>query len=289
MIKKFHTHGKLLLTGEYLVLDGALSLALPARFGQTLEVTPTEGETITWKALDKDSELWFESKLHFKGEKFIAEGNPADANQGELTKKLLEILSEAHKLNPKPFEHGQAYGITTRLEFNRNWGLGSSSTLINNIAQWFEIDPYVLLEKTFGGSGYDIAAASAEGPITYELQESGRNILNVQFDPPFKDELFFVYLNRKQNSRSSIAHYRQQSQEHIREAAEKASALTAAIISCYNLEEFKMLLNIHETLISGIINTPKIKTQLFPDFRGSIKSLGGWGGDFILATGGEEE
>ena len=27
----------------------------------------------------------------------------------------------------------------------------------------------------------------------------------------------------------------------------------------------------------------------FPDYKGSIKSLGAWGGDFILATGDKED
>ncbi|MCM4160994.1 GHMP kinase [Antarcticibacterium flavum] len=289
MSQKFYSRGKLLLTGEYLVLDGTLSLAIPTKFGQSLEVTPAEGEFTTWKAFNKDGETWFESRLSFDGTDFRAEETTADPTQTGLTNKLLEILTEAHKLNPQLFRDQQAYKVVTQLEFDRQWGLGSSSTLINNIAQWFKIDAYQLLEKTFGGSGYDIAAAAAEGPITYELQGNGRNVLNVQFDPPFKDRLFFVYLNQKQNSRSSIAHYRQQPRENIQGAVSKASGLTASIISCDNLSEFNLLLNIHETLISGIINTPKIKTQLFPDFSGSIKSLGGWGGDFILATGGEEE
>lgn len=289
MSRKFYSNGKLLLTGEYLVLDGALSLALPSKYGQSLEVIPAEGNITTWKALDKDGEIWFESKLSFDGNRFQAEDNAVEPAKAELTKRLMEILSEAHKLNTETFGNGQAYEVITQLEFNRTWGLGSSSTLINNIAQWFGIDPYAMLEKTFGGSGYDIAAAAAEGPITFELQENRKNILKVPFDPPFKKELFFVYLNQKQNSRSSIAHYRQQPRENINEAVAKASALTASIISCDNLGEFKMLLEIHETLISGIINTPKIKTQLFSDFKGAIKSLGGWGGDFILATGGKEE
>ena len=30
----------------------------------------------------------------------------------------------------------------------------------------------------------------------------------VQFNPGFKDELFFVYLNQKQNSKEGIAQYR---------------------------------------------------------------------------------
>ena len=34
----FYSHGKLLLTGEYLVLDGALALAVPCKLGQSLTV-----------------------------------------------------------------------------------------------------------------------------------------------------------------------------------------------------------------------------------------------------------
>ena len=34
----FYSNGKLLLTGEYVVLDGAKALAVPTRFGQNLIV-----------------------------------------------------------------------------------------------------------------------------------------------------------------------------------------------------------------------------------------------------------
>jgi hypothetical protein len=50
--------------------------------------------------------------------------------------------------------------------------LGTSSTLINNIAQWFGIDAYELLWKSFGGSGYDIASAQHNKPIVYQLQRA---------------------------------------------------------------------------------------------------------------------
>ena len=34
----FYSNGKLLITGEYVVLDGAKALALPTKFGQSLLV-----------------------------------------------------------------------------------------------------------------------------------------------------------------------------------------------------------------------------------------------------------
>ena len=38
----------------------------------------------------------------------------------------------------------------------------------------------------------------------------------------------------------------------------------------------------HETQMSQILELPQVHQELFPDFKGTIKSLGAWGGDFIL-------
>ena len=82
--------------------------------------------------------------------------------------RLCQILQAVKQLNPKAFE-GNDIKFTTRLDFDPNWGLGSSSTLIANLAQWANVNPYELLKLTFGGSGYDLACATAEGPIYYQL------------------------------------------------------------------------------------------------------------------------
>ena len=72
-------------------------------------------------------------------------------------------------MNPSVFSNSASFSITTQLSFPRNWGLGSSSTLINNIAQWFQIDAFELLHQSFGGSVYDIACAQNNNPITYRI------------------------------------------------------------------------------------------------------------------------
>jgi len=41
----------------------------------------------------------------------------------------------------------------------------------------------------------------------------------------------------------------------------------------------------HEEIISKIIDLTPVKQKLFKDYQGAIKSLGAWGGDFILAAG----
>lgn len=288
---KFHSNGKLLITGEYAVLDGALALAVPTRFGQTMEVNPREDARIVWKSLDMENRVWFETEFKINEIKNTGAGNleELENEQDRISKKLFQILQQAHLLNPEIFSENHGFAITSKLEFPREWGLGSSSTLINNVAQFFRVDAYTLLKNTFGGSGYDIAVAQNDHPLTYEVTQTKRSVLSVDFNPDFIDQLFFVYLNRKQNSRDSIEHYKQQPQEFLQETITKIAALTQSFIYCQTIEEFKLLMTIHETLISKLINTPKIKSELFPDFPGAIKSLGGWGGDFILATGGQAE
>jgi hypothetical protein len=47
----FYSNGKLLLTGEYVVLDGAEALALPTRFGQNLKVKQGVTQELKWLSL----------------------------------------------------------------------------------------------------------------------------------------------------------------------------------------------------------------------------------------------
>lgn len=287
---KYKSNGKLLLTGEYIVLDGAMALAVPTKFGQSLRVEPRQDQIIQWESLDENGNIWFETSFstdEILGNRQQEEENSLNPEQEETEIRLKQILRNAHLLNSSILLSGYGFTVIAKLDFPQNWGLGSSSTLINNIAQWFHIDAYKLLEASFGGSGYDIAAAQTFHPFTYQLGESKRNILTVDFNPEFKEELFFVYLNRKQNSRESVSQYQNQGKAKA-EDIEKISSLTESFIHCESLVEFQLLIEIHETLISKLINTPKIKTQLFQDFPGAIKSLGGWGGDFILATGNLE-
>jgi hypothetical protein len=53
------------------------------------------------------------------------------------------------------------------------------------------------------------------------------------------------------------------------------------------LESFTQLLQQHEILLSTILKTETVKETLFPDFEGAIKSLGAWGGDFVLVVSKE--
>ncbi len=277
MKKTFYSNGKLLITGEYTVLDGALALALPTAFGQYLDINEGEYGVIKWTSFDADGSIWFETKLPVTA---IFENRQDGTPE---TNTLIGILHEAHKANPALLENANGLNITTRLTFPRNWGLGSSSTLINNIAQWFGIDAFQLLNNSFGGSGYDIACAQNDTPIFYRLTGQQPVVTPVHFNPAFADKLYFVYLNRKQNSRNAIAAYREQRLD-IAPVVAQINSLTLAIAAAEDSATFASLLEQHEAIMSGVLKMPTVKQALFPDFEGTVKSLGAWGGDFVLAV-----
>lgn len=289
MKESFYSHGKLLLTGEYLVLDGAKGLALPTKLGQWLTVENHEDNSILWTSFDENNEVWFKEEFYIKDDS--VQVKPDDKRSEEyqkLSDTLIDILNCARELNPKFLSGNKGVWVKTKLEFNRNWGLGSSSTLINNIAQWAVIDGFKLLDSCFGGSGYDIACAQHSTPLVYK--RGGKPaVKEVVFNPPFSDKLFFVHLNEKQDSKDSIKHYQSLPLKDYDVAESAINEITEKIITCTKLEEFNSLIDTHETIISDIIKTPTVKSKLFSDYTGSIKSLGGWGGDFILVTGNDSD
>ncbi|MBQ0787562.1 MAG: GHMP kinase [Oceanihabitans sp.] len=297
-MQTFYSSGKLLLTGEYVVLDGALALAVPTTFGQSLVVKEIEVAKIIWKSIDEQKQVWFEAEFNIDGPEISRQaGNDSNIESqisidSEVSNRLLEILRAAQELNPEFLKDKKGYQITTRLAFPKNWGLGTSSTLINNFANWAHVDAYQLLEKTFGGSGYDIACAQNDSAITYQLHNSAisrqarndkRTVNPISFNPSFKAHLYFVHLNKKQNSRDGIAQYKKNN-SNLEIAIAQIDAITKDIIACKTLEAFDILIEKHEQIISEIIHLKPVKEVLFNDFNGSIKSLGAWGGDFVLVS-----
>lgn len=280
--KTYYSNGKLLITGEYLVLDGAQAFALPTKFGQNLIVEEDENEVINWKSFDSDGSIWFEDCISFSS---IIQQTYFEKDSS-IKNKLIEILHEAYLMQPEFITKAKGYSIYTELTFPKLWGLGTSSTLINNIAQWLNIDAFKLLQRSFGGSGYDIACAQNTSPIIYQLQYDNPIVKTITFKPPFTQNLFFVYLNKKQNSRTAIASYYGKNGE-IEKNITKIDAITHDVITASAAKEFALALEHHEIEMSNILELKTIKESLFPDFNGVIKSLGAWGGDFVLSISKE--
>ncbi|WP_338088458.1 GYDIA family GHMP kinase [Maribacter zhoushanensis] len=282
MTKDFYSNGKLLLTGEYAILDGAKGLALPTKFGQSLKLRNKNTETIHWFGIDENDDTWFYAEFSKVDFKTVTTTDEATSD------RLKQILTETKRLNPDFLSTiSENSIIETKVTFPMNWGLGTSSTLIANMAKWAGVNPYLLLEATFGGSGYDIACATHNSTITYQRNNYEPIVDEVNFNPSFKDELFFVYLNQKKNSRDAISNYRSL-YVNKEELITKIDVITENIQKCTTIAEFENLLNEHEAILSETLQISTIKESLFPDYPRTIKSLGAWGGDFILATGTEE-
>ncbi|UII78261.1 GYDIA family GHMP kinase [Flagellimonas sp. CMM7] len=282
MQKEFYSNGKLLLSGEYAILDGALGLAVPTKYGQSLKVTSTSSAgLLEWTSFDEKGKVWFSGSLNLDGLTLISSTDNA------ISRTLITLLSEAKSKNPSFLQNIGGLKVETHLDFPRLWGLGSSSTLINNIAQWAQVDAFQLLKNAFGGSGYDIACAQHDNPIFYQLENGAPKIEEVSFNPSFKDAIYFVYLNQKQSSKTAIATYREQ--EFNKESLlEDISEITKKMATSSSLSTFESLLLEHEKILSKVLGLETIKSKLFPDYSGSIKSLGAWGGDFIMATGDQK-
>ena len=283
MKQTFYSNGKLLLTAEYLVLDGAKALAIPTKFGQKIIVEENKFQKIIWKSYDSDGTIWFEDSFDFS--EIIHPKN--SENESSIRNTLLVILQEAYQLNPDFIHQKIGYSIATELSFPRNWGLGTSSTLINNIAQWLHIDAFVLLKNSFGGSGYDIACAQNNCPILYHLDNGKPVVEKVNFEPEFSNHLYFVYLEKKQSSKESIAAYYNNKNRELTQSIITNNTITQNVLHSRTLTEFAFALEEHESGMSHILEMETVKESLFPDFDGVIKSLGAWGGDFVLVVSKE--
>ncbi|MFD2099714.1 GYDIA family GHMP kinase [Flagellimonas iocasae] len=278
MQKEFYSNGKLLLSGEYAILDGALGLAVPTKYGQSLQVSDSDSDNLLWMSFDEEKKIWFQAEIETENLKIETTSDESTAQT------LVKLLVEARRQNPNFLSENKGVDVETHLGFPRSWGLGTSSTLINNIAQWAKVDAYQLLWNAFGGSGYDIGCAQHNTPITYQLHKGRPHVNQVQFDPTFKEFLYFVHLNQKQSSKEAITAYRKQlfNKEELIQAI---SLLTQQMVNASSLDEFQLLMEQHEAIMSKVLQIPTVKSQLFMDYSGAIKSLGAWGGDFVLVAG----
>ncbi len=280
MQTQFYSHGKLLITGEYTILKGSTGLAVPTKMGQKMWVKPslTENQSLLeWKAFDFENNIWFTCTLSYKSWAVLS------TNNTKFSKTLIQVLKEANGVSGFFEKKIANYLVETHLEFPNYWGLGSSSTFINNIAKWLQVDPFTLLFNTLGGSGYDIACANHSKPIYYSLEAKNAVVSNANFFPTFHNNLFFIYLNQKKETSTSLSNFLANNTTTLQQIA-RITQITNLISSTKVLDEFSNLITEHENILSTILGEKTIKELLFKEYPHAIKSLGAWGGDFILVV-----
>ena len=258
-------------------MEGARALAVPVKYGQSfhVDVLP-DNHSLEWNSLVK-GEPWFKATFDLPTFKTIQTTNHKIANN------LINILRSAVSMNSTIIGHEGDLRVKTELSFDINWGLGSSSSLISNIAYWFEIDPYELFRKVSNGSGYDIACARACKPLIYQLYNHKPMIGISSFNPDFKRNIYFIYTGKKAITSKGIQTFKSDKNFNTNDI-QIISDLTAEMSKTSQLTDFERIILDHENIISKILKTKRIKEEIFHDFEGEIKSLGAWGGDFVMVT-----
>ena len=280
-MQRFRSSGKLLISGEYLVLKGAKALALPTKFGQEMKVSymPTSSqEKLIWEALDHQKNTWFNAEYSLPDLRLLSFTDEFKAKQ------LLSLLHLCFKTNIKLFKAKQHIHITTHLEFPNDWGLGSSSTLICNLAKWSGTNAFDLLKSISKGSGYDVAVGLESKPLIYQIKDDKPTWKVVNFSPNFSENIFFIHLNQKQKSEIEIEKFEAKFQDD-KGILQTINDSILSLINDIEISDFEYILHESENIISEVLQTPAIQKRLFTDYdKGVIKSLGAWGGDFILVT-----
>ncbi len=273
---QYSSRGKLLISGEYLVLYGALAFAVPTRFGQKLLIKKANNdEIIYWKTF-MQGRPWFHARFD------VRNLNIVDSNNIKSAVYIQKALIAAQQLRPAFLKDYMSWEVESHIDFNTEWGLGSSSSLVSNIAYWAEADPFLLHTKVSQGSGYDVACARAEKPILFENCDGRRLVTEVDFNPPFSGNIYFVYLGRKMDSQVVVHDFLGRSSRFYMEV-QKISDISQQMTYCNDIKTFGNLMVEHEEILSGVLGKQTLKNDIFRDFGGEIKSLGAWGGDFAMA------
>lgn len=277
----YFSYGKFLITAEYLVMAGADALVFPLNKGQALDIEPVEKNSLMWESYYKDKR-WFYADIH--PETFEI-SDTSDQDRAGYISRLLQRASElshTHNLlkNKK---------ITTRLDFHPDWGMGSSSTLIVNISRLFDINAFELFNKVSKGSGFDVAAGLSGYPFRYRLKNNKREMSPVKIPELFYKHAYFIYLGEKAHSGVAVEKF-QNNRKALKMPVKYINEITAQFTEVESVHELSRITKEHEDFMSDILELES-PTKRFGDYPYGMKSLGAWGGDFIMAIhpGGKDE
>jgi hypothetical protein len=246
-----------------------------------MTIKNARGSDLIWEALDKHGEVWFDAQIS------LYDFSPIKTSDESIANRLKKILRAAARDNSEFLSTWSGFKVETQLAFPREWGLGSSSTLLANVAEWAEVNAFHLYFDLYNGSGYDIACALADDAIQYRLGEDQLHFEEIDFKPAFRNKLFFVYRGNKQDSETSLKIHGNKFKKNST-VIERISEISKEVCAGPSFSRFCELIDEHESIIGSVLDLTPVKTERFPDFRGSLKSLGAWGGDFMLAATDQE-
>ena len=285
-MKSFYAPGKVLLTGEYLVLNGFEAIALPTNVGQTLHTwefdTPGQQQDfMIFEAKDQFGEVWLTTRFSLPNFEIL----DIDKKENIELDRLAGIFQKA---DPAFWKLGKSLRLETNLQFNRVHGLGSSSTLVTLLSDFMNLDALSVQFDIFGGSGYDVAIAKNRKPLVYWLTETDSNWDFWKLNSELTQNWSIVFYGQKMDSRTSLKNV----QDALNEIAED-EFYTAQIDHILNLTKsakdvlsLEASLEMYQKILSQALelSTPYDVLEIEPVAQGLCKWLGAWGGDMILVN-----
>jgi mevalonate kinase len=238
------------------------------------EVAAHPKRVINWTA-NYRGQPWFSATIKIPELKILKTSDPI------VSKRLVTILKAMMNLKTGFLNGNSSLMIKTSLDFNPQWGMGSSSSLLANLSAWAEIDPWLLFSKVSVGSGYDVVAASMKDPFLFQRSGQAHSALRVTLSPSITSHLYFVYTGSKKKTDAAVEEYRKLPAPDAR-VLKRISVITTELAVTDDLKVFQELIEEHENILSNHLEFEPVKQKHFSDFRGSVKSLGAWGGDFLL-------
>ncbi|MEY3573833.1 MAG: hypothetical protein RLZZ617_431 [Bacteroidota bacterium] len=302
--------GKILLSGEYVVLDGATALGLASRMGQSMAVfRGSEPGYLRWTALDHLHNPWLQANYRIvDGQWSVGEVSAEASESAGLLQNWLQAawtlmagLGEGSAsgyggASWNDILHQEGMAVQTQLDFARSWGLGSSSTALALLAQWLGVDARRLYALTTNGSGYDLEVALQNASILYHLPE-GRPITNshapallepivqpIPYRSPQGGGLWLVDPGGKQISAKEVVRYRNLDTNQRMACVEEISSLSIGLATCPDVTTMLDYFVRHDTILENLLGQPCLQRSAGNGFPGRLKSLGAWGGDLFLAV-----
>ena len=269
----FNANGKLLLTGEYLVIVGATALAFPVRYGQSMRIQETGTGEVEWVS-SVGSVPWFHAAFDAASLKLLT------TDKKKIAIHLKKVLAAAHRLNPEFLTGPSGWKVRVSANYPLEWGLGSSATLYSLVAGWAGVSVFDLHRSVSNGSGYDVACAGSKGLIYYQLRKGHPEITPAQPGTALRENTYFAYLGNKRNSAREVAAFLSELNYSEIDLTE-VSRLSTEICETGSAADLIRLVNEHEFILSTILKRDPIANR-YRSFNGTVKSLGAWGGDFAM-------
>lgn len=278
-MEKIYSSGKLILMGEYAVLHGIDALCIPLKAGQEMLVQDSPDNHIHWSWKYKDRYL-ADFVLHNQTLEVLAckHGDPS------WVIRLINLVRETSAV----FLTDKGRKIAFNNFFPPEWGLGSSSATISSLCRYAGVDAFAVNERLTGGSGADIAAATATEWFIYRKSNPTPAAWPLPFSYSLADNTWFIYSGNKQATAAHLAEVRSAENTFNMSLLPHVNWLVYKFATASALPEISKIIQDHESLIGQLIGKSPVGLD-FPDFPGKIKSLGAWGGDFLMAVSQQDD